>query len=217
MTIGTDGRAGRRRAHRVAPALDVCDGKLARVLPPGIRPPTRPLEARAPIKAAASVTTFRRSRSTSFGIRSGRGWQGPGCRRADKITELNALVKAIADRLDVAVLPFYAALEDPERGRIREDCTSDGNHRSVAGYRLLGERALPIPGPDFTPAQWTPGRSETASCRGYGWITTSAEALPGARGRASVSYARAERARKDSGSTSPRSRPAPRVPPPVRR
>jgi lysophospholipase L1-like esterase len=37
------------------------------------------------------------------------------------------------------VLPFHDALEDPERpGLMREQWTSDGDHPSVEGYRVLG-------------------------------------------------------------------------------
>ena len=56
--------------------------------------------------------------------------------RAEKpIRQLNALIH----ELGAPVLPFHAALEDPERrGRMREQWTSDGDHPSVEGYRLLG-------------------------------------------------------------------------------
>ena len=44
------------------------------------------------------------------------------------------------------VLPFYATLEDPDRpGRMKEEWTSDGDHPSVEGYRLLGEQAFRLP------------------------------------------------------------------------
>jgi lysophospholipase L1-like esterase len=52
------------------------------------------------------------------------------------IRRLNELIRAI----DAPVLPFHDTLEDPERpGRMREEWTSDGDHPSVEGYRLLGE------------------------------------------------------------------------------
>jgi lysophospholipase L1-like esterase len=63
-----------------------------------------------------------------------------------KIRRLNALIHEIARDEDVPVLPFYSTLEDPERpGRMREAWTSDGDHPSVEGYRLLGERAFRLP------------------------------------------------------------------------
>ena len=52
------------------------------------------------------------------------------------IRRLNALIAGIG----APVLPFHDTLEDPERpGRMREEWTSDGDHPSVEGYRLLGD------------------------------------------------------------------------------
>ena len=63
-----------------------------------------------------------------------------------KIRRLNELIHALAGEEHVPVLPFYATLEDPDRpGRMREEWTSDGDHPSVDGYRLLGERAFHLP------------------------------------------------------------------------
>jgi lysophospholipase L1-like esterase len=54
----------------------------------------------------------------------------------EPIRRLNELIA----RLGAPVLPFHDTLEDPERpGRMREEWTSDGDHPSVEGYRLLGE------------------------------------------------------------------------------
>ena len=56
------------------------------------------------------------------------------------IRRLNELVTAIAREEDVPLLGFHDALEDAERpGRMREEWTSDGDHPSVEGYRVLGE------------------------------------------------------------------------------
>jgi lysophospholipase L1-like esterase len=63
-----------------------------------------------------------------------------------KIRRLNELIHGIAKDEQVPVLPFYETLEDPARpGRMREEWTSDGDHPSVEGYRLLGERAFRLP------------------------------------------------------------------------
>ena len=44
------------------------------------------------------------------------------------------------------VLPFHDTLEDPEQpGRMRDDWTFEGDHPSIAGYRLLGELAFRLP------------------------------------------------------------------------
>ena len=63
-----------------------------------------------------------------------------------KIRRLNGLISGLAKAEHVSVLPFYSTLEDPARpGRMREQWTSDGDHPSVEGYRLLGERAYRLP------------------------------------------------------------------------
>jgi lysophospholipase L1-like esterase len=63
-----------------------------------------------------------------------------------KIRHLNELIHGMAKDEQVPVLPFYSTLEDPSRpGRMREEWTSDGDHPSVEGYRLLGERAFRLP------------------------------------------------------------------------
>jgi lysophospholipase L1-like esterase len=62
------------------------------------------------------------------------------------IRRLNALTRAIGRDEHVPVLTFYETLEDPARpGRMREEWTADGDHPSVEGYRLLGERAFRLP------------------------------------------------------------------------
>jgi lysophospholipase L1-like esterase len=63
-----------------------------------------------------------------------------------KIRRLTELIHALARDEHVPVLPFYETLEDPARpGRMKEEWTSDGDHPSVEGYRLLGERAFRLP------------------------------------------------------------------------
>ena len=63
-----------------------------------------------------------------------------------KIRRLNELIRGLAGAEHVPVLAFYATLEDPARpGRMKEQWTSDGDHPSVEGYRLLGERAFRLP------------------------------------------------------------------------
>ena len=62
------------------------------------------------------------------------------------IRRLNELIRAIGREENVPVLPFYETLEDTQHpGRMREEWTSDGDHPSVAGYRLLAEKAFQLP------------------------------------------------------------------------
>jgi lysophospholipase L1-like esterase len=73
-------------------------------------------------------------------------WNNGDDRAAHEILRLNELVRAIAERLGVPLLPFHDTLVDPEQPyRMRADWTDDGNHPSVEGHRLLGERAFVLP------------------------------------------------------------------------
>jgi lysophospholipase L1-like esterase len=73
-------------------------------------------------------------------------WNNGDSRAAADIVRLNTLVSAIADGQSVPLLPFHDTLADPERpGRMRGDLTDDGDHPSVEGHRLLGERAFRLP------------------------------------------------------------------------
>jgi lysophospholipase L1-like esterase len=65
----------------------------------------------------------------------------------EPIRRLNGHIHSLAGEESVPVLPFYAALEDPDRpGRMRPEYTDDGNHPSVEGHRRLGEHAFEVPG-----------------------------------------------------------------------
>ncbi len=70
-------------------------------------------------------------------------WNNGDSRAAEDISRLNQLVRAMADDLGVPLLPFHDTLADPQRPhRMRDELTDDGNHPSVEGHRLLGERAF---------------------------------------------------------------------------
>ena len=63
-----------------------------------------------------------------------------------EIRRLNTLIGGIARDDDIPLLPFHDTLEDSDRpGRMREEWTSDGDHPSEEGYRLLGELAFRLP------------------------------------------------------------------------
>jgi lysophospholipase L1-like esterase len=67
-------------------------------------------------------------------------WNNGHPEAEEPIRRLNELVAAVAGDEGVELLPFHDTLEDPQRpGRMREEWTSDGDHPSVEGYRLLGE------------------------------------------------------------------------------
>ena len=73
-------------------------------------------------------------------------WNNGDSRAAEEILGLIELVRGIAARLGVHLFPFHETLVDPERPhRMRAEWTDDGNHPTVEGHRLLGERAFVLP------------------------------------------------------------------------
>jgi lysophospholipase L1-like esterase len=73
-------------------------------------------------------------------------WNNGDGRAANDIKRLNALIAAVAHELGVPLLPFHDTLVDPEQPqRMRPEWTDDGDHPSVEGHRLLGERAFRLP------------------------------------------------------------------------
>jgi lysophospholipase L1-like esterase len=105
---------------------------------------------RRSIEAAAANLKSMAERARQLGLRVALAdvlpWNNGDEDAALEIIRLNELVRAIADELEVPLFPFHDTLVDPERPhRMRDDWTDDGNHPSVEGHRLLGERAFLIP------------------------------------------------------------------------
>ena len=70
-------------------------------------------------------------------------WSNGDERAAEDILRLNALIRQLAADTGATPLPFHDTLVDPaEPARMREGLSDDGDHPSVAGHRLLGERAF---------------------------------------------------------------------------
>lgn len=73
-------------------------------------------------------------------------WNNGDARAAADIVRLNELIRGIAAAAGATVLPFHDTLADPANpSRIREALTDDGDHPSIEGHRLLGERAFRLP------------------------------------------------------------------------
>jgi lysophospholipase L1-like esterase len=70
-------------------------------------------------------------------------WNNGDERAADGIRRLNALIGKVAANVGATLLPFHGTLADPaDPARMRAGLTDDGDHPSVEGHRLLGERAF---------------------------------------------------------------------------
>ena len=69
-------------------------------------------------------------------------WNNGDERAAAEIERLNARI----GQLGATLLRFHDTLADPaDPGRMRDGLTDDGDHPSVEGHRLLGERAFRLP------------------------------------------------------------------------
>lgn len=73
-------------------------------------------------------------------------WNNGDERAAKEIERLNELIRQLAPTTSAAFLPFHDTLADPtDPRRLRDGLTDDGDHPSVEGHRLLGERAFQLP------------------------------------------------------------------------
>lgn len=73
-------------------------------------------------------------------------WNNGDERAARDIERLNALIRQLAPTAGATLLQFHETLADPaEPHRMADGLTHDGDHPSVEGHRLLGERAFRLP------------------------------------------------------------------------
>jgi lysophospholipase L1-like esterase len=135
------------RTDQIAARLDECaKGAQILIVQGGIND----IAQARPVEAAAESLRAMIERGKKHGLRVGitelLPWNN-GYPEADpKIRRLNELIRVIARSGRIPVLPFYETLQDPARpGRMKEEWTSDGDHPSVEGYRLLGENAFSVP------------------------------------------------------------------------
>jgi lysophospholipase L1-like esterase len=73
-------------------------------------------------------------------------WNNGDERAAEDIRQLNTLIREVAASTGAALLPFHDTLVDPaDPSRMEDGLTDDGDHPSIEGHRLLGERAFRLP------------------------------------------------------------------------
>jgi lysophospholipase L1-like esterase len=100
-----------------------------------------------PVEQAAANLAGMLHRARHMGLRVAIAdvlpWNNGDSRAAGDIEKLNELLRSIADGQGVPLFRFSETLADPARPtRMRETLTEDGEHPSVEGHRLLGERAF---------------------------------------------------------------------------
>lgn len=70
-------------------------------------------------------------------------WNNGDERAAADIDRLNALLRELAASTGATLLPFHDTLADQaDPTRMRDGLTDDGDHPSIEGHLLLGERAF---------------------------------------------------------------------------
>ena len=136
-----------QRTDQIAARFDVAvEGADALVVQGGIND----IVQRRPVEEAARNLTGMVDRALGLGLRVAIAnvlpWNNGDARSAQDIGRLNELVAAVAAERDIPLYPFHDTLADPaEPHRMRAEWTDDGNHPSVEGHRLLGERAFRLP------------------------------------------------------------------------
>jgi lysophospholipase L1-like esterase len=128
------------RTDQIARRLDlVLDGADVLVVQGGINDVVQ----RRPVEEAARDIEAMLERGRAAGLvvavtdvlpwNNGDEWSAAG------IVSLNALIA----RIGVTLLPFHDTLADPaDPARMRDGLTDEGDHPSIDGHRLLGERAF---------------------------------------------------------------------------
>lgn len=129
------------RTDEIAARLDDCaEGAQVLILQGGIND----IAQMRRVKTAARNLAAMVKRGKELGLRVALvevlPWNNGYPLAAPRINKLNRLIAQIGRDEHVPVFPWYRKLEDPAaKGRMRRDLTIDGNHPSVAGYRLLAE------------------------------------------------------------------------------
>jgi len=100
-----------------------------------------------PVEQAAANLAGMVHRARNAGLRVALAdvlpWNNGDAQAASEIARLNDLIRAIAENVGIPLFPFNATLADPSRpSRMRDEWTDDGDHPSIDGHRLLGERAF---------------------------------------------------------------------------
>jgi lysophospholipase L1-like esterase len=131
------------RTDEIASRLDlVLEGADVLVVQGGINDVVqrRPVEQAA--ENLAAMLDRGRAGGLALAVTDVLPWNNGDERTAGDIQRLNALIA----QLGVPLLPLHDTLADPDDpSRIRDGLTDDGDHPSVEGHRLLGERAFRLP------------------------------------------------------------------------
>jgi len=135
------------RTDQIAARLDgATDGAGVLVVQGGINDVVQSCPVEQAARNLAGMVERGRRLGLALALADVLPWNNGDGRTANDIARLNVLIRALADGLGVTLLPFHDTLVDSQRpDRMRDEWTDDGDHPSVEGHRLLGERAFRLP------------------------------------------------------------------------
>jgi len=132
------------RTDQIAGRLDlVLAGADALVVQGGINDVVQRRPVEEALRNLAEMLERGRAAGLSVAVTDVLPWNNGDERAAADIRRLNDAIRELAARAGATLLPFHDTLVDPaDPTRMREGLTEDGDHPSVEGHRLLGERAF---------------------------------------------------------------------------
>jgi lysophospholipase L1-like esterase len=132
------------RTDEIARRLDlVLAGAAVLVVQGGINDVVQRRPAEEAARNLESMLERGRAAGLALAVADVLPWNNGDERAAEDIRRLNALIRKLALRAGAALLPFHGTLVDPaDPSRMRDGLTDDGDHPSIVGHRLLGERAF---------------------------------------------------------------------------
>ena len=138
------------RTDQIARRLDlVLPGADALVVQGGINDVVQRRPAEDAVRDLEAMLERGRAAGLALAVTDVLPWNNGDARAAEDIVRLNALIRELASTGDAWLLPFHDTLADPaDPTRMRGGLTDDGDHPSVEGHRLLGERAFRLPSLD---------------------------------------------------------------------
>jgi lysophospholipase L1-like esterase len=132
------------RTDQIAGRLDlVLAGADALVVQGGINDVVQRRPVEEALRNLAEMLERGRAAGLSVAVTDVLPWNNGDERATADIRRLNDSIRELAARAGATLLPFHDTLVDSAGPtRMREGLTDDGDHPSVEGHRLLGERAF---------------------------------------------------------------------------
>jgi lysophospholipase L1-like esterase len=130
------------RTDQIAPRLDlVLSGADVLVVQGGINDVVQRRSVEAAAENLGAMLERGRVAGLALAVTDVLPWNNGDERAAEDIRRLNGLIRQLAADAEATLLPFHDTLVDPaDPSRMGADLSDDGDHPSVEGHRLLGER-----------------------------------------------------------------------------